>query len=431
MELSPRVAMDQTLHSGFLTRLKQAGITPDDDERERLNKTLLVFATGLISITSAIWLFIYGALGASLSSTLPFIYQLLLTFNLVNYIRTGNFARFRTSQLALFLFAPFVMQWAIGDFINSSGVILWGLLGPFGAMVCLGTRESVGWFLAWVGLTLLSGMGDLIPFTTGLDIPMRTSIGFFALNFIAVASIIFILLRYSILEREKVSARLAEAHLELIREQHRSERLLLNILPAPVAARLKEDSDEVIADGFDYACVMFADIVSYTQVAANLPPHDVFALLNRVFSAFDNLVDKYGLEKIKTIGDAYMVAGGLNLGTTRHVHAMVDLAFEMRALLDNNPTVNPAGLELHIGIATGPVIAGVLGKNKFVYDLWGDTVNVASRITEEAAKHQILCDEETRRILRDDFHFGPAFGRALRGRGLTNLHEILGRATPT
>ena len=159
-------AMDTTISEDFLTRLKHAGITPGDDDRERLNKTLLVFATGLISVTSAIWLMIYGVLGSSLSSTLPFIYQLLLTGNLVNYIRTGNFPRFRSSQLALFLLAPFIMQWAIGDFINSSGVILWGLLGPFGAMVCLGTRESVGWFLAWVGLTLLSGLGDLLPFTS-------------------------------------------------------------------------------------------------------------------------------------------------------------------------------------------------------------------------------------------------------------------------
>ena len=420
-------AMDTTVQPGFLTRLKQADITDSDDDRERLNKTLLVFATGLISVTSALWLIIYGAFGSSLSSTLPFIYQLLLTGNLVNYIRTGNFARFRTSQLALFLLAPFIMQWAIGDFINSSGVILWGLLGPFGAMVCLGTRESVGWFLAWVGLTLLSGLGDLIPLGSALDIPMRTSIGFFALNFIAVASIIFILLRYSILEKEKVSARLAEAHLELIREQNRSERLLLNILPAPVAARLKDGSDEVIADGFDYVSVMFVDIVSYTQVAAHLPPHDVFAILNRVFSAFDDLADRHGLEKIKTIGDAYMVAGGLNLNTTRHVHAMAELAIEMLELLRDDRAVNPAGLELHIGIATGPVIAGVLGRNKFVYDLWGDTVNVASRITEEAAAGEIVCDEETRRILGADFSFAAPIARTLRGRGETRLHKLLGR----
>lgn len=419
--------MDTTISDGFLARLKQAGITPEDDERERLNKTLLVFATGLICVTSALWLLIYGALGSSLSSTLPFIYQLLLTFNLVNYIRTGNFARFRTSQLALFLLAPFVMQWAIGDFINSSGVILWGLLGPFGAMVCLGTRESVGWFLAWVGLTLLSGLGNLIP-VSSLDIPMRTSIGFFALNFIAVASIIFILLRYSILEKEKVSARLADAHLQLVREQQRSERLLLNILPAPVAARLKDASEDVIADGFDYACVMFADIVNYTQVAAHLSPHDVFSILNRVFSAFDGLVEQYGLEKIKTIGDAYMVAGGLNLDTARHVHVMAELALAMRALLREDPELNPAGLELHIGIATGPVIAGVLGRNKFVYDLWGDTVNVANRVTEEAQANQILCDQETRRILGDsEFRFASPIERTLRGRGATLLHELLAK----
>lgn len=270
-------------------------------------------------------------------------------------------------------------------------------------------------------------LGNLIP-VSSLDIPMRTSIGFFALNFIAVASIIFILLRYSILEKEKVSARLADAHLQLVREQQRSERLLLNILPAPVAARLKDASEDVIADGFDYACVMFADIVNYTQVAAHLSPHDVFSILNRVFSAFDGLVEQYGLEKIKTIGDAYMVAGGLNLDTARHVHVMAELALAMRALLREDPELNPAGLELHIGIATGPVIAGVLGRNKFVYDLWGDTVNVANRVTEEAQANQILCDQETRRILGDtEFRFASPIERTLRGRGATLLHELLAK----
>ncbi len=165
----------------FMGRLKRAGIEPGDDERERLNKTLLVFATGLISVTSAIWLMIYGAMGSSLSSTLPFVYQLLLTGNLVNYIRSGNFRRFRVSQLALFLVAPFVMQWAIGDFINSSGVILWGLIAPFGAMLCLGIKESIGWFLAWVGLTLMSGLGEFVPLIqagANLSIPIKTSTGF-------------------------------------------------------------------------------------------------------------------------------------------------------------------------------------------------------------------------------------------------------------
>ncbi len=421
--------MDIVAKQSFIERLKSAGITPEDNERERLNKTVLVFATGLVSVTSGLWLMIYGAAGSMLSSTLPFVYQILLTANLALYIQTGNFERFRISQLAFFLLAPFIMQWAIGDFINSSGVILWGLLGPFGAMLCLGTKESVACFVAWVVLTLLSGLSDFLPLLSAggaLNIPLKTSTGFFALNFIAVASIIFILLRYSILEKEKISARLNEAHAALVNEQSRSERLLLNILPAPVAARLK-DEGQTIADGFDHATVMFADIVSYTEVAANLAPQDVFAILNRVFSAFDDLVEKHGLEKIKTIGDAYMVAGGLNLGTERHVHAMANLALEIRELLRSNPDVNPANLRLHMGICTGPVIAGVLGKNKFVYDLWGDTVNIASRITEEAASGQILCDEETHRVLSGEYTFAVPFERNLRGRGHTRLYEIVSR----
>lgn len=133
----------------FFARLKQAGIEPHDGERERLNKTLLVFATGLISLTSAVWLMLYGVLGTHLSSTLPFVYQLLLTGNLINYIRTGNFARFRGSQLALFLFAPFIMQWAIGDFIHASGVILWGCWPP--SAPCYASASANRWAGFWPG----------------------------------------------------------------------------------------------------------------------------------------------------------------------------------------------------------------------------------------------------------------------------------------
>lgn len=421
--------MTTLAHPSFMTRLKQAGIEPGDSERERLNKTLLVFATGLISVTSAVWLMIYGVLGTNLSSTLPFVYQLLLTGNLINYIRSGNFPRFRSSQLGLFLLAPFVMQWAIGDFIHASGVILWGLLAPFGAMLCLGIRESLGWFLAWVLLTLISGLSEFMSVLSAssgmVDIPLKTSTGFFALNFVAVASIIFILLRYSILEKERVSASLAEAHQDLIREQARSERLLLNILPAAIAARLK-DAEHTIADGFEHASVMFVDLVGFTEVAAKLSPEQVFSMLNRIFSAFDELAAEYGLEKIKTIGDAYMVADGITPGQTYHPATLAKLALEMRALLQHDFKVNPARLELHIGIASGPVIAGVLGKNKFVYDLWGNTVNMASRICEAAKAGQILCDARSHHDLRETFDFASTTSLDLRGRGMTSLHELSG-----
>lgn len=296
---------------GFIHRLRNAGIEPTDNEEQRLNKSLLILATGLTCIAAMIWVAIYWMLGPQFSSTLPFVFQLLLTGNLLLYIATRNFDFFRISQLGLFLFLPFMAQWAIGNFISSSGVVLWGLLAPVGALLCFGVGESLGWFIAWVVLTALSGavdyyLADALPLAK-LAVPISTSVVFFALNFIAVATIIYLLLRHSIMEKRKTEAGLQLAHQQLQVEQDRSEKLLLNILPAPIAERLK-NSEQTIADGFADVTVMFADIVNFTQVAANMSPSQVFTMLNHIFSAFDELAEKFGLEKIKTIGDAYMLS---------------------------------------------------------------------------------------------------------------------------
>jgi adenylate cyclase len=246
---------------------------------------------------------------------LPYLFQLTLAGNLLLYIYSRNFDFFRFSQLTLFLFAPFAMQWSIGNFITGSGIILWGLLAPFGAILCYGVRESIVWFLAWMLFTAMTGVFDFLLadayVTQKLPIPLRTSMVFFALNFIAVASIIYVLLRYAIQEKRKIQERLEEAHRQLLEARYRSERLLLNILPAPVAERL-EQGEKTLADGFPAATVMFADLVDFTRVASQMTPQQVFGMLNDIFSAFDDLCDRFHLEKIKTIGDAYMVAGGLN-----------------------------------------------------------------------------------------------------------------------
>jgi adenylate cyclase len=373
--------------SSFIERLRAGGVEPSDTAEQRLNKGLLMFATGLVSVASMLWLAIYWALGPQLSSTFPLIFQLLLVANVLRYVQTRDFEFFRVSQLALFLFVPFAVQWSIGNFITASGIILWGLLAPVGAILFFGVRESLAWFFAWVFLTALSGCFDfyLADFSaTGHPtIPIRTSVVFFALNFVAVATIVYLLLRFSIQEKQKTQARLEEAHTLLQQEQERSERLLLNILPGPIAERLKHSS-QTIADGFADVTVMFADIVNFTHIASGMTPSQVFAMLNQVFSAFDELAEQFGLEKIKTIGDAYMVAGGLNSNASiDYSGAIADMAVAMRDLLRRDFSINASHLEVRIGIGSGPLVAGVVGKKKFIYDLWGDTVNMASRITSE------------------------------------------------
>lgn len=414
----------------FLERLRSAGIDPQDSDEARLNKSLLMLATGLVSVASMLWLAIYWSLGPKLSSTLPFAFQILLAGNLAYYLKSGNFSLFRVTQLGLFLFFPFVVQWSIGNFITASGITLWGLLAPVGAILVIGVRESLAWFVAYIFFLALSGFFDyyLVDLQSAQpqQIPLKTSMIFFALNFSAVSAIVFLLLRFSIQQKQKIQARLMEAHELLQVEQDRSERLLLNILPGAVAERLK-NSSQTIADGFADVTVMFADIVNFTQVAEGMSPNQVFSMLNRIFSSFDELAERHGLEKIKTIGDAYMVAGGLEEGSEDYCIAIADMALDMRELLRRDFTVNSEHLEIRIGIGTGPVVAGVVGKKKFIYDLWGDTVNIASRITSEGAPGMIHVDATTYRRLRDRFDFEPPQTLYLKGKGNMTVHRLTGR----
>ncbi|HEY8856339.1 MAG TPA: adenylate/guanylate cyclase domain-containing protein [Rugosibacter sp.] len=419
--------------SPFISQLLNAGISSDDDDEARLNKSLLMLATGLFTITAMLWPLIYSALGKSFSTTLPFLFQLTLTGNMLLYIKTRNFDFFRVTQLGAFLFLPFVTQWAMGNFISSSGIILWALIAPIGALLCIGANQSIGWFIAWAALTAISGamdyyLADLIFSAKNDFIPIRTSLVFFAINFIAVAASIFLLLRYSILEKRKMQKRLEETYAQLLVQQDRAESLLLNILPAPIADRLKS-TNQTIADGFADVTVMFADIVNFTQLAASLSPSQVFTTLNQIFSAFDELAGKYGLEKIKTIGDAYMIAGGLDNNCPDYAHAIADMAIEMNATLSQDSEVNPLALGIRIGIGTGPLIAGVVGKKKFIYDLWGDTVNIASRITAEGRSGMIQCDATTYRRLARSFTFEGPQSTPLKGKGNVDIYRLIGRKT--
>jgi class 3 adenylate cyclase len=411
-------------------RLRTAGIEPDDADDVKLKKSLLMFAMGLTVAAPVLWLALYGLMGQSLPATLPFGYQLVSLGTLAVYLVTRNFDLFRVLQLSLYLFFPFVLQWQLGDFITASGFVLWGLLAPVVAVLVYSPRDSIPWFAAYIVLIVAAAGADYYLFAEGAKpapVPPKTIVVFFALNFVAISSVVYFLLRYAAVERDKSKARLEEAHRLLQSEQDRSERLLLNILPGPVAERLKME-DGTIADGFADVTVMFADIVNFTTLAEGMSPNQIFAMLNKVFSSFDSLAEQHGLEKIKTIGDAYMVAGGLNdESAVNYSEAIAQMALEMRDLLASDLSVNDHRLEIRMGIGTGPVVAGVVGKKKFIYDLWGDTVNLASRITAESVPGMVQVDVTTYRRLRNRFEFDAPKTIYLKGKGDTTVYTLRGR----
>jgi class 3 adenylate cyclase len=202
----------------------------------------------------------------------------------------------------------------------------------------------------------------------------------------------------------------------LQREEALSEQLLLNVLPAPIATRLKQHED-VIADGFPDVTVLFADLVDFTRRSQHSGPQEVVQVLDELFSTFDQLTRRHGLEKIKTIGDAYMVAGGLLEPMADHAQAVADLALAMQGELARRTDPSGQPLQARIGIDTGPVVAGVIGTDKFSYDLWGNTVNTASRMESTGVAGCIQVTTRTYQRLRDRYRFQRRGMVAVKGKG--------------
>ncbi len=226
---------------------------------------------------------------------------------------------------------------------------------------------------------------------------------------------------------DELEDRVALRTAELSKEQEKSERLLRNVLPKEIAERLKHDP-QTIAEGFDAVTVAFADIVGFTEMSARSSPIQVVRLLNEIFSAFDQLAEKHDLEKIKTIGDAYMVVGGLPVPRDDHAQAVADMAIEMQEFMTTLQATQP-GLAIRIGIHTGPVVAGVIGTKKFSYDLWGDTVNVASRMESHGERDRIHLSDEAAIALRADFEIEVRGTIKVKGRGDLATHWLVRRRT--
>ena len=207
-----------------------------------------------------------------------------------------------------------------------------------------------------------------------------------------------------------------KAKLELQLEQNKSEKLLLNILPKSIATRLKQ-KPTIVADNFSNVTVLFADIVGFTKISAKISPPELVEMLNKIFSRFDNLVEQHKLEKIKTIGDAYMVVAGLPEPCTNSVASIADLALEMSNMMRGAHCDAHDNLQIRIGIHTGPVIAGVIGIKKFAYDLWGDTVNTASRMESHGIANKIQVSDSVYAKLKDSYVFTKRGVISIKGKG--------------
>jgi len=339
---------------------------------------------------------------------------------LVAFARTRRFEPFLATQLLDILLTTTTGQMLVGGFLPSGGVGLWGILAPLGALVFREVRQAVRWFAAFVVVFVLTGLAGEVLFSDA-GLPVWFTSTMLALNVIGTASVAFTLLASFAHQRNAALAALRE-------EQAKAEALLLNILPRSIADRLKAAA-HTIADDFAAASILFADVVNFTPLAERLPPAEMVGILDRLFSRFDVLVERHGLEKIKTIGDCYMAAAGVPDPRPDHARRAALLALEMRDVLATSAVAGQPGLELRIGINSGPVVAGVIGTKRFLYDLWGDAVNTASRMESHGEPGEIQITRSTYELLKDEFVCRPRGTIPVKGKGPMETWYLIGSRT--
>ncbi len=320
----------------------------------------------------------------------------------------------------------------------SYAVIFWvtSLVGTNGAerigyftttalgILILGTeRYLITIVVGIVSVALIIVLEIYLPRDTGFASPTMVFLTNFTTSIVFNSGLLYGIIFYAVWQMER-----AEDAAE--RERQRSEALLINILPPQVAHRLKERPGTIIADSYREASILFADMTGFTLRAADTPPEELVSFLNTLFSQLDGLVERHGLEKIKTSGDAYMVVSGVPTARADHIRALAGLALDMREAVVGLVDAKGRAVPVRIGIATGPVVAGVVGTRKFFYDVWGDAVNVASRMESTGIPGQIQVSREAYERLKDDFSFESRGLVDIKGKGEMQTWFLIGRKAP-
>lgn len=417
----------------LVARLARIGADDADSVDDRLRKRMLVSSAVFIAVLASVWVGLYAAFGLWTSAAFPLAYQAQVVALLAWFARTRRLAATRACLLTMWLVLPYALQWSLGGFAASGIVMAWAVASPFGAIILHDARASVPWFVAFLALAGVSGLAEpwLAHHAAPFSDPVRLLLT--VMNVAGVAAVTFGLLQYAYRQREVLQAALQVEHELLQAEREKSERLLVNILPTPIAERLKR-SDASIADAFGEVTILFSDIVDFTKLSARTSPAELVAFLDAVFSRLDALAERHGIEKIKTIGDAYMAAAGLPSPRPDHAEAVAEMALDMRDSFADLRGPDGSVVRMRIGIHSGPVVAGVIGRRKFIYDLWGDAVNLASRMESHGVPGAIHVSDELHDRLGDRYLFESRGTIAIKGKGELKTWLLTGRkaaaATP-
>jgi adenylate cyclase len=360
------------------------GEYPEESEIQRARRRIILATTWVASLLTVLTFlseFLSGPLWVALSDTGIIVVTAVTLMGL--HLRPRRFALAINLLLGTVFVVQLIKTALFGGLLESGLVVMFNLLIVLAALLALGYRAASWWFAAFVGSVVYAALihNRIDPVYE----PRPTSVA--AWNLIATGAITFVVTVYFVRQRDRF--------------QKQSDDLLHNILPDEIAARLKANAS-MVADSFESASVLFADVVDFTPMSAGMSAADLVALLNRIFTTFDAFVDELGIEKIKSVGDEYMAASGVPVPRKDHAEAVADLALRMR---DHVASKEFEGrrIRLRIGINSGPVVDGIIGTHKFAYDLWGDVVNTASRMESEGLPGSIQISGTTFSLIEDRF----------------------------
>lgn len=383
---------------------------PDDPPEARSEKFAIFLVSVSCCVAGCIWSAMYfWVFGFGVIALMPLLFVFVVGASLLVSHMTGNHLIAAYAQIVCIIYITALIQWSIGGIFESGFVMVWAFCGPITALMYFSIREAAGWFLLYLINILITVVFDGYFSAGGQIVAENTRTMFFVLNLSISSVVVFIFagvfVRSMLFEREE------------------SNRLLLNILPAKTARALKSH-EGIIAEKHESVSILFADIVEFTRYSSGKQPEEIVSKLNDIFSHFDALVEDHGLEKIKTVGDAYMVVGGLNDTDSDHLAKITDLALSMMSSIARFERESGISFSLRIGIHTGSVVAGVIGKSKFAYDLWGDTVNVASRMESTGIDREIQVSEAVVQALGGQFTFEKRGAVEIKGKGLMDTYFL-------
>jgi guanylate cyclase len=303
-----------------------------------------------------------------------------------------------------------IAQVLSGGMTSGLYALPWAVFAPLGAALALGSRHTAVHLVLFVGAIVVVALLDPWARSIGPDVEPEALLAFnvpslLSLGVMAGATSIYLLRQ---MDRFRATA----------------DSLLLNVLPGPIAKRLK-GHEKTIADRYESVTVLFADIVGFTPLASGLEAEEIVMMLNSIFSEFDDLATDHGILKIKTIGDAYMAAAGLPEPEDDHTRAILDFGLAMLDVVDRRQGLDGGRLRLRVGVHTGPVVAGVIGHDRFIYDLWGDTVNVASRMESTGVTDRVQVSEAVVAAVGSDFSFERRGPIEIKGKGMTTTYLVV------